>query len=405
MFFPSKILFVSFIIFFYGLLQPFIACAEIERANVKIEAQLFSLKPNSTYDLKRDVDLQGQTISIPKGVTIRQSGGIIKNGKLIGNKTKIIARKAVFDNVSIQGTWDVENISTSLFRDLSYENSLRDVMALASPSQNNYVRIEKGNYFISLDEKHKVGISVPSKTHLVIDGNIILRPNSLSYYEIVNTKGSDITISGRGSIVGDKHSHTGSQGEWGMGLYIRGKNINVRNITIRDCWGDCIYVGNDARNVHIDKCLLDNGRRQGISITSARNVYINDCVIKNVSGTAPEFAIDMEPNKGDTVTHIYIQNIKIQNCVGGITASGKVKSSYLGDIYIDNCVVDDKVKLNSFQFYYANKVTLMNCTALDSSRKIQFKSVNTIISKKNFVKGKVGHENYKDCKMVNGRRQ
>ncbi len=223
----------------------------------------------------QDLDLEGKTYQIPKGVTIRQKGGVIKNGALIGNRTKLISKKAIFDKVTIKGTWSVEVISTNLFKDLNYINSLRDVVALASPTVTNHIFIEKGNYIFSLDSKNKRGITIPSNTSIQIDGNISITPNDLDYYEILNAKGENITISGKGCIIGDKFQHTGTKGEWGMGIFIRGKNICVRNLTINDCWGDCIYVGGNSRFVHIDNCL-----------------------IKNVHGTAPQYAIDMEPNKG-----------------------------------------------------------------------------------------------------------
>lgn len=394
--------------------SPFLSCVirSNERAGnypsdmmdlPKSETLVFPVRPHSVYDLDRDLDLEGKTIKIPENVTIRQRRGVIKNGILIGNRTKIISKSTIFDRVTIQGTWEVENISTGLFRNLNYNNSLRDVLALANPTIKNRIVIEKGNYNISLNSNNKVGITVPSNTNLIIDGNITLIPNNLIYYEIVNAKGHNITISGKGSIIGDKNNHTGTTGEWGMGIFVRGRDVCVRNITIRDCWGDCIYVGGNSLNVHIDKCLLDNGRRQGISITSARNVYINDCIIKNVSGTAPQFAIDLEPNKGDTVSNIFIHNVTIQNCVGGITANGVVKNAYLGDVYIDNCSVDENVKANSYQFFHANKVRLYNCIALNDKKKITFGNVNIVETRKNRVKGRSDMETYKSCKIVNGK--
>lgn len=370
-----------------------------------IEVRSLPAQPHSFFDVVKDMDLQGLTYKIPEDVTIRQKGGVIKNGTLIGNKTKIISNKAIFDGVTIQGSWIIENISTSLFANLQYNNSLRDVLALANASINNQVTIERGDYLITLDPKNLCGIIIPSNTRLRIDGNIILAPNNFDYYEILNVKGNNITIFGQGCIIGDKEKHTGTKGEWGMGLYIRGKDITVRSITIKDCWGDCIYVGSDSRNVHIEKCILDNGRRQGISITSARNVYIYDCVIKNVHGTAPQRAIDIEPNKGDTVQNVFIHNTLIQNCFGGILVYGASKSAYVSDIYIDNCIADEKVKSSSYQFSYSNKVSLKNCIAKNGAQKINFSHVNIVETNKNRVNGRTNMETYKSCKIVNGKKQ
>ncbi len=405
--------FISFFFFCLGSLTSCVGRTEVNQFHVisgikevqKNGVFLFPAKSHSFFDVINDIDLKGQTYKLPENVTIRQKSGVIKNGTLIGNNTKIVSKGAIFERVSIQGEWNVESVSTNLFRDLSCHNSLRDVLALASPKVKNIVTIENGDYIISLDGNNQVGITVPSNTVLILNGNLHLLPNNLKYYEIVNLKGSNITISGKGSIVGDKQQHTGIEGEWGMGIYVRGTNITVRDITVKNCWGDCIYVGSKSRNVHIEKCLLDNGRRQGISITSARNVYINDCKIINVHGTAPQFAIDMEPNKGDTVSNIYIHNVKIHNCIGGISAIGIAKSSYLGEIYIDDCEVDEKTKAHSFQFSYTNKVSMKNCIARNPKKKIQFVNVNIVETKRNKVGIAYDMESYKNCKTVNGRRQ
>ncbi len=278
-------------------------------------------------------------------------------------------------------------------------------MALASPNLKNRVTIEKGNYLIKLSNYNKTGITVPSKTNLIIDGSIKLVPNNLENYIIVDAKGNEITISGKGSIIGDKENHMGSTGEWGMGIYVNGKNIHIRSITIKDCWGDCIYVGNKSKNVYIDNCLIDNGRRQGISITCARNVYVMNCVIKNVHGTAPQYAIDIEPNQGDTVLNIFIHSIQIHNCVGGITAYGGAKNAYLSDLFIYDCSVDENVKQNSFQFYKLDKMVLKNCTAKNDKRKIIFDHINNLETRSNTVNGRTNMETYTSCKNVNGKKK
>ena len=138
-------------------------------------------------------------------------------------------------------------------------------------------------------------------------------------YAILFVKGENIAISGSGTIMGDKFTHTGKDGEWGMGVrFHEARDASVRGLTIKDCWGDCIYVGGNSKNILIEKCALDNGRRQGISVTKADGVTIRQCKITNVSGTAPEYGIDLEPNKGDTVQKVIVENVDIKDCMGGI---------------------------------------------------------------------------------------
>ena len=290
-----------------------------------------------------DVDLHGDVVKIPKGLTLVIKGGSIKNGTLVGDRTKLKCSGKVFDRVHIEGTWNVPEISTSMFADLSYDNALKDVLALSHPKVQNTIVIEKGDYQVVAQKNADVCLIVTSNSTLIIDGTIRLQPNAFPRCDIIRATGDNINISGNGSIIGDKHTHLATDGEWGMGIRIQGaKNTSVKGVTIKDCWGDCVYVGGDSKNVLIEDCLLDHGRRQGISVTKADSVIIRNCKISNVKGTKPEFGIDLEPNVGDIVDHITIENVVISDCVGGILATvGKknVKRKTIGNITIKNCTI------------------------------------------------------------------
>ena len=286
---------------------------------------------NGLIIISADVDLKGCVCKLPKGITLLFKNGVIRNGTLSGCMTKIECKGKAFDRVTIEGSWNVPEISTRLFADLSYENSLRDVVALAHPKVKNRIVIEKGEYKVSAGKKSATCISLCSNTDLMMNGTIRLVPNGLKSYNIILAKGKNINIGGKGTIIGDKYTHTGTEGEWGMGVRLhKAVNATVSGLTIKDCWGDCIYVGGNSKNVLIENCTLDNGRRQGISITKADSVTIRQCSISNVGGTAPEYAIDIEPNKGDTVDHVLIEKVAVKNCQGGIMATRSLKKSVEG---------------------------------------------------------------------------
>lgn len=320
---------------------------------------------NKSLVVSTDVDLHGANINLPKGFTLEVKGGRIKNGTLIGNQTKLKCSGKVFDRVQIKGSWNVPEISTSMFTDLSYDNALKDVLALAHSKVQNTIVIKKGDYYVTAHKNADVCLTVPSNSTLIIQGSIRLRPNAFPRCDIVRAKGNDIIISGNGSIIGDKHTHLGTNGEWGMGIRFHGAtNSSVRGLTIKDCWGDCIYVGGNSKNVTIENCWLDHGRRQGISVTKADDVVIRNSKISNVSGTKPEYAIDLEPNANDTVNHITIENVETVACEGGVLATiGKknVEKKNIGQVTIRNC------KLNALSKYpirmkSCERVSIENCT-------------------------------------------
>lgn len=303
-------------------------------------AQQFEIINNSVV-VSESIDLHGETKKLPNGYTLEIKNGQVKNGTLVGNQTKLLCSDKAFNHVHFKGTWIVPNISTSLFADLSYENALKDVVSLANPNVQNTIIIEEGVYQVAARKNADVCLPIPGNTTLHLNGTINLKPNAYLRCDVIRAKGSNIRISGNGTIVGDKHTHFGTEGEWGMGIRFHGaKNASVRGVTIKDCWGDCVYVGGNSRHVIIENCILDQGRRQGISVTKADDVVIRNCKISNVGGTKPEYAIDLEPNKGDTVDHVVIENVNITNCKGGILATiGKknIERKSIGEITVRNC--------------------------------------------------------------------
>lgn len=300
--------------------------------------------------IENDVNLNGKVVVMPPGFTIFAKGGIIRDGMIVGKGTGIEGKKQLFNRVTIQGTWKVPNITTQLFSDLSYENALRDVVALAASEIQNTILIEEGEYKVRANKNADVGLLICSNTDLVLKGTIRLMPNKYKHYFIMRINGENIRVSGNGSIIGDKFTHTGTDGEWGMGIDIRGAvNATVNGLTIKDCWGDCIYVGGRSQNVLIENCTLDNGRRQGISVTKADGVTIRKCEIINVEGKSPQCAIDIEPNKNDSVDHILVENVKVRNCAGGIHAARSKASlwattPWIGSVTIRNCDVKSNKK-------------------------------------------------------------
>ena len=148
---------------------------------------------------------------------------------------------------------------------------------------------------------------------------------------------------GAGSIWGDRCSHTGIDGEWGMGVKVYGaKHILIAGLSINECWGDCLYIGGGSKDVEIVGCRLNHGRRQGVSITNADSVVIRNTSISNVHGTKPEYGIDLEPNKKGVVDNIIIDNVSISDCAGGILATigSKYKETKrIGAILIANCTI------------------------------------------------------------------
>ena len=340
---------------------------------------------NGVIVLNDSIDLKNRICVLQPGIKLLFKGGVIKNGALQGNGTKLESEKPCFDRVNIWGTWDVPTIKSSLFCDLSYDNALKDVVALSDSTVKNKIIIDKGEYYVTAYKNGDVCIPVYSNTELVMNGTIRLTPNEYTNYYIIQAEGNNIIIKGKGAIVGDKHTHTDKKGEWGMGINLdRAHHVTIKGLTVRDCWGDCIYVGGESSDVMIENCLLDNGRRQGISITSADGVTIKNCTITNVGGTAPEYGIDVEPNKDETVDNVSIRNVKVSDCRGGILAWGGAPNAHIGNLEIRNCTISKTSKL-PISIIKCKSAKVENCITMGFSWKkdINVVETGTVVLKNN----------------------
>lgn len=320
-------------------------------------------KPQGDVIIVKDtIDLQNRACSIPEGYLLKVKGGYIKNGTLIGNKTRLKSSKACFNRVRILGTWNVPIIKSSLFDDLSYDNALKDVIALSDSSVNNRIYIGEGNYQVTAYKNRESCLTIYSNSEIIIDGVINLTPNGHRSYNVIEVSGKDVSIKGKGTIVGDKETHTGDSGEWGMGINILNSDrVSVSGLKIKSCWGDCVYIGSNSKKVIVSDCELDNGRRQGISVTSGDDIVIKNCTITNIKGTSPEYAIDIEPNRNETVGNVVIDDCKIFNCRGGITTSGRAEGSRIGSVALRKCDISQITFHAPLKFRKTDNVIIEGC--------------------------------------------
>lgn len=349
---------------------------------------------NGVYIIKDVIDLKGKTWYLPQDITLIIDKGLIKNGIIKGNNTKLSSNGVVFDKVRITGSWIVPLINTSMFADLSYINSLKDVFALANPEINNDIYIGYGLYTVSVLNNYDNCINICSNTNVTIDGTIILNPNDYPEFSIVSISGENVVLNGKGTIVGDKDTHLNEMGEWGMGILIRNShNVKISGLCVRDCWGDCVYIVGNSNDISIKGCFLDNGRRQGISVISATNVNIQNTTICNVGGTDPQYAIDIEPNVGDVVDDVFIENVYSINCQGGFMSYGKAKNAMIGRIEIKNCIIEGS-NLCPILFENGKSITVENNRLISNNRKymIVINDIDSVIISNNTIVKNPGME-------------
>ena len=259
------------------------------------------------------------------------------------------------------------------------------------------LHLPTGTYLVSED--------IPLVSNMTLEGegnNTIIKRigNDLEKYNVISCKGIDNVTIKNIHIQGDRNEHTGATGEWGacIGLYST-SNVTIKDCKLTDGWGDGVYVGTlegPCTNTIVDGCLIDNNRRQGISVINSDRLTVRNCTITNTNGTLPEGAIDFEANYD---TDICKNNI-VENCifygnVGGSIIIGNQKIKY--EVIVRDCISSDNSGVNiygtSVEGVERGYLTVQNCDLRNVERcvVIEGKSATGL-----FVK-------IKDCELYAGK--
>ncbi len=138
---------------------------------------------------------------------------------------------------------------------------------------------------------------------------------------------TDVTISGYGAKFAMAKPEY-QTGEWRMALKILGsRNVLVEGLMLRDSGGDGVYLGRGAtlcRDITLRDLVVDNHRRQGMSVITVEGLEIEGCAFLNTNGTAPQSGIDFEPNApDDKLTDIVLRDCWFAgNMTSGVMLAG-----------------------------------------------------------------------------------
>ena len=204
------------------------------------------------------------------------------------------------------------------------------------------VIVPDGTYMINAVVSRSSGLRIGNNMTLSLTSGAVLKalPNSAGNYAVVAIMGvSNVTVTG-GTITGERSSHNGTTGEWGMGVYIgASSNVTIQNLLVNECWGDGVYVTDSSANVTICNIVSDHNRRQGLSVTSVNGIVVRNSTFKNTTGTDPECGIDFEPNGGEIINNALVTGCTLTNNSGGGMSCG-FHDAYSAPTAITNTVFD-----------------------------------------------------------------
>ena len=161
------------------------------------------------------------------------------------------------------------------------------------------------------------GIRITSnKTITFLPGSELrLKGSSVTNYNMLHIySASNVTLYNP-VIVGDRKTHIGTTGEFGMGIAIRGSsNITIYSPKVSYCWGDGIYIGQTqnlaiCKNIVIKDAYLYKNRRDAISIIGVDGLLLDNIYAGYTDGTKPWTGINFEPDNAACE----LKNIRVIN--------------------------------------------------------------------------------------------
>ena len=247
----------------------------------------------------------------------------------------------------------------------------------AALDASSYVYIPDGTYIVNgtnsgWGHTREGGIYPRSNQTILLSNNAILKAkdNATGFYNIINIdRVKNVRISG-GKVQGIKTEPTRTDpeagGEFGYGVSTNGaSNVTIENMEVFDCWGDSVLIGYgsdgvNSYNVRVVNCVLHDSRRQGVSVIGCDTAVIRDCEIYNISGTNPQYGIDIEPDGSGSAVNIVIDNCYIHdNAMGSIVipdTESTASANLIKGVHITNCVLES---LNSIG---GREVRVSNCS-------------------------------------------
>lgn len=171
---------------------------------------------------------------------------------------------------------------------------------------------------------------IPSNVHIIFAPGTLVKaaPGYTESERMFRVDGSDnIMIEGNYATLQMLKSEY-TTGEQRHIFYLQGnENVTIKNLITKDSGGDSFLISGQqavglektSKNINILGCVMDNNRRQGVSIVGlVDGCVIDGNTIKNTIGTAPQSAIDIEPNGAafDNRNITIVNNTLIDNVAG-----------------------------------------------------------------------------------------
>ena len=297
--------------------------SEINIGGIEMAIQDRFNRANTIYKITKDIDLEGETLTIPEGCTLDFQGGSFANGTITGNSTKIkaAAKDYIFKNVSVSGLTAPEAYLQWFANDFSEETGQTNSAYLNARRTSVNVTLPAGDYYVT--------------SPIVITNSTTLKGQS-KFTRIFAAQEMEAVIQmgdGDSALLGAEVSklliNGNSKANIGIKCWYITDNSIVRDLSIRECIGAGLWVSkvwyanfDNIRTWH-NGIGIEIGSGTGDPAVNGINFNSISCnsnseySLKLAHGSAMKFdSCTFEGTTGDTEIYIrsFDQAIIFDNC-------------------------------------------------------------------------------------------
>ena len=308
-------------------------------------------KPNTTYIIKYDYELITD-VNIPSNSVLVFDGGSINVRQYVITGPKMPTQKLYYPEQFGAGRTSDDTKAIQSCLNIAQRIKMDGIYNVYATSNN----IQADNPVVC----------VPSNTNVQLNGKVYYKTTYLSRYEIFHIEDAhNVSLYGKGTIVGDKLIHQGHTGEWGFCIGIKKSfNVKIEGLEISYSWGDGVYIGFEkpfAHNICINNVKIHNHLRQGISIVGGYDISISNFNINTIDSSVLGCGIDIENETGvdGGINNICIKNGVIEDCNHGIYSHS---GYYNSRGRIDNVIIDNVIFDENSDCRFDNYTVIRNCS-------------------------------------------
>lgn len=322
-------------------------------------------KSNVIYRINNDIDLGGETLTIPANCTLDFQGGSFSNGTITGNNTKIISGlQKIFNSITINGTWNNDNSYLEWFNLVNSKYPINEALKLS-----NNLHLLKNTYSVAtVSIPESVCIQGESTTESIIniDSTIDIDNNNI----ILKT----FSINPSDTFVGDSLIKVHSS------YYCVFEKLNMGSTKVDTAM---IFDGTDNSYYHtITNCNISSFN---IGIKFMGHANANNVLYNNFYLVKTNIVIDSCNGLriiGNTFQDFKVKGVDILYSTGSRPVGNSISSNYFeGDKTVATCdidfnntaeAVDNMIIGNHHTYMASDKPHILNMvgpnTIIDSTR-------------------------------------